>query len=42
MTARTFVIRISDVARCPAHRLDPAHYRTDGTCRCKPDPKEKP
>lgn len=34
---RAFVIRISDVARCPIRSLSPAHYREDGTCRCDQD-----
>lgn len=34
MTAKIKVIKRSDIARCPSQRLDPEHYRDDGTCRC--------
>lgn len=29
---RAFTIMSSDIARCPDRRLDPAHYREDGSC----------
>ena len=32
---RAFMIRMSDVNRCPIKSLSPAHYRDDGTCRCE-------
>lgn len=31
---RAFVIRYSDVVRCPTHRLDVGHYREGGMCHC--------
>lgn len=33
---RAFAITADDVGHCPEHRLDVAHYREDGTCRCGP------
>lgn len=30
---RTFSVSSSDVQLCPERRLDPGHYREDGTCR---------
>ncbi len=30
------VVKMSDVDRCPTHRLDPKHYRPDSTCMCVP------
>ena len=34
MTA--FVVRSSDLERCPIRSLRPAHYRPDGSCLCTP------
>lgn len=34
MTVRTFVIRSSDIARCPKLSMLPAHYTDDGRCLC--------
>lgn len=31
---RTFTVSSAQVAACPALRLDPRHFRDDGTCRC--------
>jgi hypothetical protein len=31
---RTFVIRSSDIGRCPRHGMAAWHYREDGTCYC--------
>jgi hypothetical protein len=31
---RAFVIRRSDMLRCPTRRLDVQHFRADGVCRC--------
>lgn len=28
------IVSSSDVRRCPTTRLDPKHYRPDGTCMC--------
>ena len=30
----------SQLDRCPSHRLDPKHYRPDGTCECVPPDDE--
>lgn len=34
---RAFVIKSSDIERCPIHSFAPSHYRDDGTCLCEPD-----
>lgn len=31
---RAFVVTTADIARCPARRLDPGHYRAGGRCEC--------
>jgi hypothetical protein len=31
---RVFAIKLSDISRCPAGRLDVAHWNSDGTCKC--------
>ena len=36
---RSFVLKRSDIQRCPKHSLSPRHYNEDGTCKC---PKEEP
>ena len=38
---RVFVIKMSDVGKCPTRRLDPMHYRDDGSCKCIAAKKEK-
>jgi hypothetical protein len=38
MKVRTFTIKMSDVAKCPAQRLDVEHYHEDGTCKCRRHP----
>lgn len=29
---RNFIISSKDIKQCPEKRLDPSHYRNDGTC----------
>lgn len=31
---KTFVIKRSDIARCPKRSLSAAHYHEDGSCKC--------
>lgn len=38
---RTFVVRKSDIDRCPRHSLSPHHYRNDGSCKCPTEEGEK-
>lgn len=32
---RVFVVKCSDIERCPIKSLHPQHYQDDGTCRCE-------
>jgi hypothetical protein len=38
---RGFVIRKSDVDRCPKGSLSASHYREDGSCRCGDETEEE-
>lgn len=33
---RIVIVSSATVAACPTHRLDPGHFRDDGTCKCFP------
>lgn len=33
---RAFEINGADIRRCPKRSMLPAHYRADGTCKCRP------
>ena len=34
----SFVIKASDIARCPDHNMSVEHWRPDGTCQHEPVP----
>lgn len=36
-----FTISSADIGRCPKRSLLPAHYRADGTCKCRPVAPER-
>ena len=38
--ARSFTVSSSAIGRCKTTRLDPKHYRPDGTCECFPPDDE--